>query len=354
MIGDTETQPPAPQPIPAWEPVAPPPIVPPAPTYVPTKPRSSPLPILFGFLVVIVVAAGIGIAYYKTKLTASSTPSPTPSVMSSPSIEPSMSPSSTPSATPNSSVKPTVKPTTKPVASPTATPVPEPTLDIRFGNPSANVKQTIDEGKGDGRVINREYSSIQVGEFDEVTSSWSPRVTVCFHFVSNENIGAGKDVKYKFTLDDKVEAEGDMGGYEKIEAGRIYDWCRDVTTSIGSHTANLLVNPDKSLKELTYVNDLARLDWVNLTDKIAPNFTLMGPNNEGESGTCLFPQYISDNVSLYANLKIEQKIDSGEWTKFDGNRYCFKGEAGSSHSYTSRITDERGNASEQKKTFQLY
>ncbi len=355
MLEESNLNPPVAEPTPAWQPVTPPPVATP-PTYIPAKPRSSPLPILFGFLVVIVVAAAIGIAYYKTKLTASSTPSPTPSIMSSPSIEPSMSPISTPSATPNSPVKPTVKPTTKPVASPTSTPVPAPTLDIRFGNPSANVKQTIDEGQGDGRVINREYTSIQVGEFDEVSSSWSPRVTTCFHFVSNENISSGKDIKYSFSVDDKIDSEGDMGQYDKIEAGRLYDWCRDVTTSVGSHTAKLLINPDKTLKELTYVNDLARLDWVNLSDKIAPNFTLTGPTHETstETGTCFLASYISDNVTANSDLKREVKQDGGNWQVIQPDKYCLKGTPGSSHSMAFRITDARGNANEQSRTFALF
>lgn len=350
MLGDTEIQPPvSPEPTPTWEPVAPPP-VPPAPTYIPAKPRSSPLPILIGFLIVIVVAAGIGIAYYKTKLTASTIPSPAPSATALASAEPSMSPSASASATPKASIKPVsaIKTTT----SPTPTPATAPTLDIRFGNPSANVKQTIDEGKGDGRVINREYSSIQVGEFDEVSSTWSPRVTVCFHVVSNEQIN-GKDLKFSFSLDDKIEVEDNFGQYDKMEAGRLYDWCHDVTTSIGSHTAKLLINPDKSLKELTYVNDLGRLDWKNLADQIAPNFTLTGPTQDG-SKTCVSLAYLSDNVTKNSDLKIEEKYDSGSWTTTTATTYCTTGTSGSEHTYTVKVTDARGNTTEQKKTFVLY
>jgi hypothetical protein len=352
MLGDTEIQPPSsPEPTPTWEPVAPEPVVPPAPTYVPAKPRSSPLPILFGFLIVIVVAVGIGIAYYKTKLTASMTPSPSPSVMAYPSISPS--PNATASATPKGSVKPSVKPSAVVVASATPKPPAAPTLDIRFGNPSANVKQTIDEGKGDGRVINREYTSIQVGEFDEVSSSWSPRVTVCFHIVSNEEI-KGKDLKFSFSLDDKIEVEDNFGQYDKMEAGKIYDWCHDVTTSIGSHTAKLLINPDKSVKELTYVNDLARLEWKNLADKIAPNITFGGPFDWDDKGTCFLVYAPSDNVSKLSEIKVEQKVDNGNWSPIVDATYCHKGTSGESHTYTVHAIDARGNTSEQKSTFVLY
>ena len=358
MFEDTEIQPnvvpPEPSPFPSQ------PITPPAPvqTYIP-KPKPSILPLLFGFLIVIIFAAAIGVVYYKNKLAV--TPSPKPSASVFPSVEPSVEPSeiATSSGSPKASSKASVKPSVTPVSSPTPlptatpTPVPQISLDIRFGNPSANVKQTIDEGAGDGRVINREYTSIQAGSFDEVQSAWAPKVTVCYHIVANEVI-AGKDVKMIFSLDDKAEDEFNLGQYDKLEAGRLYDWCHDVTTALGKHTARLQINSGKSLKETNYVNDFARLDWENLADKIAPNYTLIGPNNEGTSGTCLFPQHISDNVTPYAELKIEQKADSGDWTKFDGNRYCYKGTAGSSHTHTTKITDARGNSNEQKKTFVLY
>lgn len=363
MFGDTEIKPnivtPEPSPFPT-QPITPPvfspphPLIPPAPVvpFIP-KPKPSVLPLLFGFLIVIIVAATLGVVYYKNKLTV--TPSPQPSVSVSPSVEPSKiaTSSGSPTASSKASVKPSVRPSSAPTVYPTPTPVPQIFLDIRFGNPSANVKQTIDEGAGDGRVINREYTSIQAGSFDEVQSAWAPKITVCYHIVANEVI-EGKDIKLIFSLDDKAEDEFNLGQYDKLEAGRLYDWCHDVTTSLGKHSARLQVNSDKSLKEANYINDFARLDWENLADKIAPNYTLIGPNNEGANGTCLFPQYISDNVTPYADLKIEQKADSGDWTKFDGNRYCFKGTAGSSHTYTIKITDARGNSNEQEKTFMLY
>lgn len=334
------------------------------------KPKTPIFPIIFGFLIVLIMAAGIGMAYYKNMLTTTSTSSPTPSSSTSastlpnPSIEPaddatgsSLTPKTSPSSTPkpSSTVKPTPTPVSviKPLPSPTATPTPFPTLDIRFGNPSANIKQTYDDGSGAGRVINREYTSLQFGQFDEVPSLWSPKVTVCFHFVANETL-SGKDLKYNFFLNDKQESEGNLSQYDKLEAGRLYDFCRDTTTGLGKHTARLQLNADKSLKESNYNNGTARVDWENLADNIPPNFTLLGPNNEGENGTCLFPQYVSDNVSTYANLNIEQKVDSQNWTKFPGDRYCFKGESGESHTYSIRITDQRGNVSQQDKSFVLY
>ena len=336
MLVDTETHPPVPP-----ELVSP----------VISKPKFAIFPLIIGFSVVIFVAAAIAVVYYQAKLSMapspSSSPSPTPSAMALASLEPSMEPSSTPTSTPIPSLKPPV------ISSPTPTPILRPTLDIRFGNPSASVKQTIDEGTGDGRVINREYTSIQAGQFDEVSAIWSPRVTVCYHLVSNEKV-SGKDIKFSMSLDDKIVVEDNLGGYDQLEAGRIYDWCHDVTNDLGKHTAKLLLNPDKSLTENNYLNDLARLEWENLADNIAPNFTLIGPNDEGVAGTCLFPQFISDNVTPYADLKIEQKIDSADWTKFDGDKYCFIGPAGESHTYISRITDTRGNANQQNKTFVLY
>jgi len=359
MFGDTEIQPvtPSSQPEPA-----------PVSTFNSNIPKPKPPlpPLIFGFLIVIIAAAAIGMAYYQNMLTTSSgtaSPSPSSTASSSTSPGPSMptdivaTSSSLPASSPKQSSSPKASPSPvsaiKPIPTPSTTPSPQPTLDLRFGNPSANIKQTIDEGSGDGRVINREYTSVQFGQFDEVSTSWSPKVTVCFHLVSNETI-AGKDLKFIFTLNDKQEAEGNLSQYDKLEAGRLYDFCRDTTTNIGKHTAKLQLNTDKSLKESNFNNDTARVDWENLADNIAPNFTLLGPIDEGEDGTCLFPQYISDNVSTFANLNIEQKIDAENWSKYPGDRYCFKGQTGDSHTYSIRITDQRGNSSKQDKTFVLY
>ena len=329
----------------------------PRPVYVPPKPKFPILPALIGFFIVVIVAALMGVVYFKTMFQPSASVSPSPTPAPSNLVSPSPSTTSTPSASVKATSKPSSKPTTTPSSSssptPTPTPVAIPSLDNRFGNPSAKVKQTYDDGSGAGRVINREYTSIQAGEFDEIASSWSPRVTVCYQIVSNEEV-KGKDVKFVLTLDDKTEVEDNLGQYDKLEAGRLYDWCRDVTTDIGKHTARLTLNGDKSLKEIIYTNNIAILTWENLSDKIAPNFTLIGPVNEGDTGSCLFPQYVSDNVTPYASLKIEQQVDGGAWSAFDGNRYCFVGTSGSSHTFKIKITDVRNNVNEQTKAFVLY
>ncbi len=318
------------------------------------------IPLLFGFFLVILASAAIGVVYYKNKLVATTTSSPTPVPTStiSPSLEPSPTPSLSPSMRSSSTPRPTRSPAAPAVASPrpspspTPTPTPSPSLDIRFGNPSANVKQTIDEGSGDGRVINREYTSIQYGGFDEVSATWTPRVTVCFHIVSNENI-TGSDLKFTYVFDGATVQEGDLGQYDKLEAGRLYDWCHDASIGIGGHTAKLTLNPARSMRETGYVNNVATLSYQNIADNIAPNFTIMGPTQESE-GTCLFPQYVTDNVTSYADLKIEEKINSGEWQLFNRSRTCIQGASGEETSYTVRVTDQRGNFNEQKKSFVLY
>lgn len=346
MLGDTEIQPPV-TPTPQSEPVAPAPT--PSytpPTYVP--PRKSPLgPLLLGFFLIILIAGALAAAYYVTKFRADNAPSPSPSAAVSP------SPSLAASATPSAAVKASLKPVSAIKPTPTPTPFSLPNLDLYFANPSAHIKQTVDEGTGDGRVIYREYTSIQAGQFDEVKTSWSPKVTACFHLVASEAI-AGKLIKFTMTLDDKTEVEDTMSWIDRLEAGKVYDWCHDVTTAIGQHSARLTINGDKSVKESNYGNDLARVDWTNLADNVAPNFTLVGPVDEGTDGTCLFPQNISDNVSIFADLKIEQKVDGGNWSSYPGNHYCFTGTSGATHSYAIKITDARGNSSEQSKTFPLF
>ena len=329
-----------------------------APVKIP-KARSPLGPLLFGVLLVFVLAGAAGAAYYKAKFLA--LPEPSPSPTATPVISPSPLPSIEPSATPAASLKakPSIKPTSaiKPIASvaPSATPTPVsvPNLDLLFGNPSANVRQTFDDGSGGGRMINREFTSIQAGEFDELPVAWSPRVTVCFHVIANETVEGAK-IKFTYQLDSNTAENGTLSQYDKLEAGRLYDLCRDTTNDIGGHTAKLTINSDKSLTESFYANDSARVDWTNLPDNVAPNYALTGPFDWGDNGTCLVTTAPTDNVTPTASLKVEQKIDSQDWSTLSGGQYCFKGTTGDTHTYSVKITDARGNANTQSKTFQLF
>ena len=335
------------------------------------KPKStSPIiPVLFGVVVVVILSAVLAGLYYFAKLkkeVASVTPSPSPTIIASPTAEPSIA--ATASASPKTSAKPSAKASSKPTSTASATPKPSPsaltsptptpvtsnaTLDVRFGNPSAHIKQTYDDGSGDGRVINREFSSIQIGEFDELKASWSVKVTTCFHVVSNQDL-EGNKLGYTLREDDKVLVEGTLSQYAKVEAGKTYDVCHDVSSSIGSHKLELTINNAKSLGEATYANNTARLDYKNLADNIAPNFTLAGPYNWDENGTCFLINYPEDNVTPVASLKVEHKVDTADWTTQSAAQYCFKGTTGSARTYSVRMTDARGNINQQNSTFNLY
>lgn len=338
---------------PAPEPVAPPtpaPVTSP-PTdstpYIPTK-SSSAAPFFFGLFLVLLVAGALSFLYYQRFLSPASSPAPSPAVSPSPSPVASPLPSSTPLET----RKPSPTPKPSPIATPTSTPTPLTNFDIRFGNPSANVKQTYDDGSGAGRVINREFTSIQAGQFDELPASWNPRVTICFHVVANEDV-PGKNIKFSFALDDKVEVEDTLSQYDKLEAGRLYDWCHDVTTSIGKHTGKMLLNGDKSVKEGNYVNDLGRIDFENLADNVAPNYIITGPTQEG-ANTCVALGFVSDNVTPVTSLKIERKLDAGAWETTTATSHCTTGTAGSSHTYEFKVSDARNNVNQQSKTFNLF
>ena len=314
-------------------------------------------PLLFGVFLVFILAGAAGAIYYKAKFMAAPVPSPTmsPTPIASLAPLPSLEASATPAA--STKAKASTKPVTaiKPVASvtPSPTPITVPNLDLLFGNPSANIKQTYDDGSGDGRVISREYTSIQAGSFDEVPASWSSRVTVCFHIVANEVVDGAK-IKFTYQLDSNSPESYSLSQYDHLEAGRLYDWCHDTSGDIGSHTVRMQLNSDKSLTESVYANDTARVDWTNLADNVAPNYSLTGPFDWGDNGTCLVTTTPTDNVTPTASLKVEQKIDSQDWSTMSGGQYCFKGTTGDTHTYTVRITDARGNANTQTKTFQLF
>lgn len=326
---------------------------------LPLRPLKSPnpfLPIALGVILVIIFTSIAGGFYYFAKLkreiaSSSPVPSPSPTITPNSSDNPTLPVASTPPP-----LSPSPRPTSSPKLSPQPTTSPTPTpisLDLRFGNPSAIVKQTIDEGGGQGRVINRDFTSLQIGEFDEVKAAYSPKITTCFQIISNESL-EGSKVGYTITEDDKILSEGTLSQYSTLQAGITYTLCQDVATALGSHTIRMTLNNARSLRETNYSNDMARIDYKNLADNIAPNFTLIGPNNEGDAGTCLFPQYIEDNITPYSDLKIEQKIDDKDWEIFASSRYCFTGIQGSTHTYRVRITDQRDNKNEQSRTFNLY
>jgi hypothetical protein len=343
---------------------SPPPLIP-EPEMTPELPLAKPkkssavLPMLFGVLVVLIISSVLAGTYYFSRLkkeVANANPSPIPTASLMPSIEPAASASS--SATPFVTQKPSSRPTTTPKPTPTPAPSQNPittnsTIDIRFSNPSAHVKQTLDEGSGDGRVINREFSSIQAGEFDEIRTSWSPRVTVCFHVTSNQDV-EGNKLGYTITEDDKVLNEGTLAQYSKLEAGKTYDVCHDTTTNIGAHKLQLTINNTKSVGESTYANNTARIDFKNNVDNVAPNYALFGPNNGGTKGTCFNLAYLEDNVTPVNNLKVERRLDGGEWTTLSGLEYCVTGTAGSQHTLATLVTDARGNKNEQSSIFNLY
>lgn len=325
----------------------------------PERPKFPLFPVLIGFFVVIIASSLMGVMYYKTIFSPSSDASPMPmpsaTLLPSPTLSPI--PTAVSSAAPAASIKPSLKPvsalpSSSPVSSPTPTPSPI-TLDVRFGNPSAIVKQTYDDGSGIGRVINREYSSVQVGTFDEVTTGWSPTVTVCYQIVANESV-SGKDVKLKFALDDRSVVEDSLSQYDRLEPGRLYSWCRDTTNDIGKHTAKLSLNDDKSLREVVSSNNVAKLDWENLADKIAPNISFGGPFDWEHKGTCFVVYAPSDNVNKISEIKVEQQADSQAWSSVVDGTYCFEGSSGSSHTYKVRAVDARGNTNEQSKSFVLY
>lgn len=337
------------------------------PSSVPTEPVTGPVPpipfspkrssiasLFLGVLLVLLATGFLGTGYYifkiRSDLTASPTPIPTvsPSPLASPSPEAEQQVVDT---VPLSTRAPSTP--SKKIVIPTSTPTPLTSFDIRFGNPSANVKQTYDDGSGTGRVINREYTSIQAGQFDEMPSSWNPNVTACFHIVANDTI-PGANVKYSLQVDGVIVKNDTFAQYDKLEAGRLYDLCYGTNTSIGKHSLVLLLNGDTTLKESNYVNDLGRIDYENLADNVAPNFTLVGPFDWKENGTCLLTQSVSDNVNTISQLKVEQKIDTQDWSPLTGGQYCFSGTKDSSHNYSVRITDTRGNKNEQAKTFVLY
>jgi hypothetical protein len=144
--------------------------------------------------------------------------------------------------------------------------------------------------------------------------------------------------------------------YDKLEAGRLYDLCRDVSVDIGTHVVKLTINNAKSLPEINFTNNYARLEYKNLADNIAPNFTLGGPYDWTTKGTCFIVVSAPvDNVTPLSGLKVEQKVDGGAWSPVVDATYCFAGGiSGSAHTFAVHVVDARGNINEQSRTLNLF
>lgn len=186
--------------------------------------------------------------------------------------------------------------------------------------------------------------------FEEVVSVWKTTVKACF-------VMSGSQPVSKNTIEFKLIQDGQETAYQPTSAlvavpVSMYGWCHVSPNSVGSHLLKVILNPNRKIEEDNYSNNELSIKYEIRPDAAPPAFTIFGPHTEIE-GTCFHLNDVSDNVSLFNELKIYQKFDNQSWQDQSSSRICISGQSGDQHSYTAKVVDARGNSEEKTKAFTL-
>lgn len=235
------------------------------------------------------------------------------------------------------------------ILTPTPTPV---VFDILFDSPEFTIQQGYNDGSGRGWVIQDEFENGDDPIFDEIKKYWSSAISACFFGITNESL-SGSDISYSIFVDDTKIREGNLQSFGIIKANETIKFCQDITSAIGKHNVKFMFNPDRTIPETDYSNNSAEIEYRVLADNVPPSFNIHEAISE-EEGVCIWPENVSDNVTLYSDLVILQKMDDGEWEPYQWPRKCITGSIGEQHTYRVKITDERENTTEKSKIFSIF
>lgn len=263
-----------------------------------------------------------------------------------------LSSSPTPLSTPRSSASafaPLPQSTPPPKIVPSATPSPKPlTLDISV-DPNGTINRKINDGSGKGLVDQGTVTLSESPTYTPVIDLWKDIITACIQTKSNETI-SGTNLSYSVTDNGKQISNQKYDAASITPAG--IQVCIPLSRSGGDHEITFTANSDKQVREVSFSNNTVSFKYTMKGDSQAPTYYIVGPNKETE-GTCIFPQSMHDNLSLYSEIKVEQFIDNQLKTPDEYGRICLQGPAGESHTYNVRATDKAGNTNEQSKQFTL-
>ena len=291
----------------------------------------------FVLLPIIIVLALMGIVsiYYFRSKKASTLPRPT--------YTPSLS--TTPSATPNEKVIATTKPIS-------ITPSPKPTATAT----STKNYESLDLYPSQSGTIKRNVGYSQYATFSFTDNpnfqaiKYYGIITACFRIMSTSSI-PGKNITY-ILLDNGSHLDKQDLLVENIATSGT-ELCHQVPQSKGNHVIELVINPDRTIKEANYSNNTVSFSYTLEGDTQAPTISVDGPFNYGGSlGTCFAPPIVNDNISLDSNIKIEHYMDDQFVPSQE--HICVQGNKGDTHTYKIRATDEAGNTAEKVIPFSIF
>lgn len=228
---------------------------------------------------------------------------------------------------------------------PTATPISSPTLapkvaDYHFSNYGKLIRQ-YNDGSGSGYNTSY-YDYFSNPSFDPVISLWNDNVKACVQ-IQDTNFTSNLWVSLV------IEDNGNQINARDIHPGD--EICIDLPITSGQHQIKMSLNSGKTIAETDYNNNILQFNYTMKPDTQAPTYDIFGPIKIDGQGTCMFAQHLSDNLTLYSNIQLEQYIDNQLLTPDQYGRVCIQANSGESHSYKAKATDQVGNTNEQSKQF---
>lgn len=227
----------------------------------------------------------------------------------------------------------------------TATPISSPTLaptvaDYHFSNYGKLIRQ-YNDGSGSGyNTSYYDYSSNP--SFDPVISLWNDSVKACVQIQDN-NFSPNLWVSLI------IEDNGNQISARDIHPGD--EICTNLSIASGQHQIKMSLNSGKAITETNYNNNVLQFNYTMNPDTQAPTYDIFGPIKVDGQGTCVFAQHLSDNITFNSDIHLEQYIDNQLLTPDQYGRVCIQTNAGESHSYKAKATDQAGNTNEQSKQF---
>lgn len=268
-------------------------------------------------------------------------PTPSPYIQITPVVIPG---TPIPAATPILTPKPSVSPTPAPVSVP-ITPAP-PVYDLVFleygiGNASSAINPPHDM-----HIVSQSKDAYVFEESAFVGQPYHPLQTV---FSTKDNsdkkISQGK-VKLTLIVNGAItnSFELDLNEYSK------YDGSFFLPDTVGTYAVTIRVASTLGIVEKDYLNNEANFTYQIIPDKTPPVFDISVADLDYR-GTCATTVNISDNSTQNDHLTIVQKVDNESWTtpEIPSASHCFVGTTGDTHTFTVKMTDERGNTTEKTK-----
>lgn len=226
---------------------------------------------------------------------------------------------------PNPSPSPSVKPvaTVKPSLEPSPLPTTDETTD-----------PLVPTTKG-GLVLGSEATTNNVADY--LTFVYETRSSADRPWLLRANY----DTRYEARIDFDEASLGDerrLTICQYVSGQQLA--CQVATDSIGTHSSPYLLRGQSHSYQV-------------FADQQGPTIQFATPWRNSQGQTCIKVINVQDNISPVSRITQLEKMDNAEYRSLHPE-YCVSGQAGETHLYSVKATDERGNTTEQSHTFIIH